>query len=69
MRERKLESIVNQQGKLKQKCVTQKRLKEGLGAFRKLLEYYTNTELLEYYTNTELRINSVKLSEQNSPFF
>jgi len=45
MSERKLESIVNQQGKLKQKCVKQMGLKEGLGVFRKLLEYYTDNEL------------------------
>ena len=61
MREHKLESSVNQQEKLKQKVVTQMGLKEGLGVFRKLLEYYTNTELLV--------LNSPKFSEQDYPFF
>jgi hypothetical protein len=39
MRERKLESNVNQQGVLKQQGVNQIGLKEKLGVFRKLLEY------------------------------
>jgi hypothetical protein len=42
MREGELESSVNQQEKLKQKGVTQMAFKNGLGVFRKLLEYYKN---------------------------
>jgi hypothetical protein len=57
MREHKLENSVNQQGELKQKGVTQMGLKEGLGVFRKLQQFYTNTELSV--------LNSLKISEQD----